>query len=136
MARPPLQVRLESEGQKGINVSRLAGKQGTPEALGALGAGLAQIVARVHASGASGLDNARAIYKRIAADPERFVAEQTDAGLAYAELVREDHARFIRSLHRSGLRLGVPFDPADAPSPDFAALLGSPPPLPSLPPAP
>lgn len=132
----PCQVRLESEGQKGIRVARLTGKLGTPEAIEAMGVVIAAIVARVHASGPDGLENARAIYKRLAIDPERFVDEQTDAGLAYAELVRADHLRFLRSLYRSGLRLGIPFDPADAPSPDFAALLGSPPPLPSLPPPP
>jgi len=81
--------------------------------------------------------SARAIAKRIAADPERFVEEQVEIGVAYAEQVIADHARFVRALHRrDGLRLGIPFDPADAPGPDVRAVLGIPPPLPPLPPAP
>lgn len=129
----PCQIRRETEGQKGVRVARMVEAEGTPQAIGALGAVLGRLVARVHASGPHGVENARAIYERIAIDPERFLDEQADAGVAYAELVSADHARFIRSLHRTGLRLGIPFDPADAPRPDLAALLGSPPPPPPLP---
>ncbi|MBX3214267.1 MAG: DUF2252 family protein [Labilithrix sp.] len=133
----PCQIRLESEGHKGVRVARMVGEEGTPEALTALGAVLGDIVARVHASGPGGIENARAVYARIAIDPEGFLDEQADACVAYAELVVADHLRFARSLHRpDGLRLGIPFDPSDAPRPDIAAVFGVPPPLPPLPSSP
>jgi uncharacterized protein (DUF2252 family) len=126
------QIRLDSEGQKGVRVSRMVDERGTPEALAALGGVLGAIVARVHTSGPDGLSNAQAIYARTVVDPALFVAEQTDVALAYARATLADHARFRRGLARRGPALGVPFDLADAPSPDFAALLGTPPPPPSL----
>jgi uncharacterized protein (DUF2252 family) len=130
----PCQIRLESEGQKNVRVARMAGGEGTPEAIASLATVLGTIVARVHSSGADGAANARAIHKRIAQDPERFLDEQADVGIAYADVVLADHRRFVRFLHgRSGLRLGIPFDPSDAARPDLAALFGVPPSLPALP---
>src|SRR5262249_35398395 len=66
----PCQIRRESEGQKNVRVARMAGGEGTPEAIAALATTLGTLVARVHASGPAGIDNARAIYKRIASSPE------------------------------------------------------------------
>lgn len=134
----PCQVRRESEGQKGVRVARLADTEGTVEAIRDLGAILGRLVARVHSSGEKGEASARAIYKQMATDPERFVIEQADFGVAYAERVREDQRSFLRAVHRSevGLRLGVPFDPIDSPSPDLKAVYGTPPPPPPLPPLP
>lgn len=133
----PCQIRLESEGHKGVNVARMEGEEGTPEALAALGAVLGGVVARVHSAGPDGVEKARAVYARIAIDPEGFLDEQADVGVAYAELVVADHGRFARSLHRpDGLRLGIPFDPNDAARPDVAAVLGVPPPPPPLPSSP
>jgi uncharacterized protein (DUF2252 family) len=130
----PCQVRLETEGQKGVKVAKLTKDLGTPDAIATLGADMGTIIARVHTSGEDGLANARAIWKRIAQDPARFVEEQVEMGVAYADLVVTDHARFVRALHRpDGLRLGIPFDPLDAPSPDLVALYGTPPPLAPLP---
>lgn len=124
----PCQVRVESEGQKGISVDRFEGEEGTPEALAELGTVLGTLVARAHVS------EARAIAGRIAIDRDGFIAEQVEIGREYAALTLEDHARFVRSLRRrDGLRLGIPFDPADAPSPDMAAVYGAPPSPPALP---
>ena len=127
------QVRAESEGQKNVRVERMIGSRGTPEAITSLGRVLGSIVARVHAGGADGIANAQAISKRILEDQEGFLDEQADAGVRLAELAIADHARFVRALHARGLRLGVPFDAADLARPDFAAVLGVPPPLPLLP---
>ncbi|MBX3204395.1 MAG: DUF2252 family protein [Labilithrix sp.] len=133
----PCQIRLESEGHKGVRAARMEGEEGTADALTKLGVVLGGVVARVHASGPGGAENARAIYARIATDPEGFLDEQADVAVAYAELVVADHARFARALRRpDGLRLGIPFDSNDSARPDVAAVLGvppAPPPLPSSP---
>lgn len=133
----PCQIRVESEGQKSINVDRMEDEAGTVASLSALGDDLGAIVARAHTSGENGIEHARAIWKRIAEDPSAFVEEQVVMGIAYADLVVEDHARFVRALRRpGGLRLGIPFDPLDTPPADLAALYGTPPeppPLPSFP---
>lgn len=126
------QIRLESEGQKNVRISRMVGDRGTPQAIEELGRVLGGIVARVHSSGPEGLANARAVYGRVVSDPSFFVEEQTDVALAYARGTLVDHARFRRGLARRGPSLGIPFDPADAPRPDFAAVLGDPPPPPVL----
>lgn len=123
----PCQIRLESEGQKSVRVERMVGERGTPEALAALGAVLGEILARVHTSGPEGLGLARALFARFGADPGGFADEQADAAVAYADLTREDHARFSAALVELGPRLGVPFDPSDAPRPDLAALFAVPP---------
>lgn len=132
----PCQIRLETEGQKNVRVSRMVGSRGTPAALSSLGATLGGILGRVHASGRDGTTNARAVLARIAIDPEGFLDEQADVGVAYATQTIADHARFRRALDRRGLTLGVPLDPSDAPRPDFAAVLGTPPPPPALAPLP
>lgn len=124
----PCQIRRESEGQKGISTDRFEGKNGSPEALAALGSVIGLTVARAHAS------EARAIRDVIARDRDGFVSEQVDAGRSYAALALEDHARFRRVLRsRDGLRLGLPFDSADRPSPDLASIFGDPPAVPALP---
>ena len=124
----PCQVRLETEGQKGVSVDRFEEDEGTPEALRDFGVVLGSIVARAHAS------EAKAIADVIARDRDGWVAEQTQVGRVYAALVMEDYRRFVHSLHRTdGLRLGIPFDPADTPPPDLASVFGNPPPVPALP---
>ena len=130
----PCQIRVETQGQKNIRISRMVGARGTPAALAELGTVLGSILGRVHTSGRDGTTNARAVFARIVTDPEGFLDEQADAGVAYATQTVADHARFWRSLDRRGLSLGVPRDPSDAPRPDFAAILGTPPPPLRLPP--
>lgn len=134
----PCQIRLESAAEKTVRVARMAGEAGGADSIADLGLVLGGLVARMHASGDDGLDVARAILARLLVDPQGFLDEQADVAAAYAEVVVADHARFARAIRRAdvGLRLGIPFDSADAPRPDPAALFGSPPPLPGSPPAP
>lgn len=132
----PCLVTRESEGEKGLKVSRLVKERGTVDALKGLGLVLGGIVARAHARSrvdGEGFGNATAITAVIARDREGFLDEQADLAVAYADQVVADHASFVRLLHERGLRLGVPFNPADLPKPDFARLLGTPPALPALP---
>lgn len=129
----PCQVRLESEGQKNVRLSRMVGALGTAAALRDLGFALGKIVGRVHTSGADGAENARAIRGAIDRDREGFLDEQANAAVAYAETVLSDHQAFVHALRTRGLRLGVPFDAIDLPRDDFAAALGTPPPPPPLP---
>ncbi len=133
----PCQVRVESEGQKGVRIARMREELGTPEALSELARTLGVVVARIHVGDrrdpARGLARARAIATRIAADREGFADEQADAGVAYAETTLGDHAAFVRALRVLGLRLGLPPSPEDAPRPDLALLYGTPPAPPPLP---
>jgi len=130
------QIRSETEGQKNVRLSRMTGARGTPEALAAMGGVLGGIVGRVHTSGKDGLTNAQAVYARIAQDPEGFLEEQSDAALSGAQQMIADQLRFRHALGRFGLGLGIPFDAADAPRADFAAVLGVPPPPPAFDPLP
>ncbi len=132
----PAQIRAETEGQKNVRLSRMVGGRGTPAALTGLGTILGGIIGRVHSSGMDGARNAQAVYGRIVIDPEGFADEQADVAVAYAQQIVDDTVRFHRALDRRGFALGVPVEPADAPRPDFAAVLGTPPPpapLPALP---
>ncbi len=129
----PCQVRLESEGQKGVRVERLVGERGRPEALLAMATAMGQVLARVHTSGDDGVSVAQAISARFIVDLDGFVDEQANFGASYADQTTRDHAHFVHALQRDGFRLGIPFDAADEPLPDLRALYGTPPSLPPLP---
>jgi uncharacterized protein (DUF2252 family) len=119
----PVQVRRESEGQKGVKVSRMEGARGTPEAIAVLGENLARIVARMHATPSPVSDApAESIAGRIGAEIDAFADEQADVAVEYGDRMVDDQNRFKSALADLGPTLGVPFDPADAPSPDLAAL--------------
>jgi len=123
----PVQVRLESDGQKGVKTKRFTGSRGTVAALIALASDLGALLARVHATPSPVSDDpAGAIAARIASDPEGFADEQANVALSYGDRAFADYARFQHVLDVLGPRLGVPLDPSDAPSPDLAALFGSP----------
>jgi uncharacterized protein (DUF2252 family) len=127
----PCQVRLESSGQKTIRVSRLTGDRGTPAAITGLARGLGRLLARAHGSPLfQGEAPAARLAALIGADPAAFADEQADTAERYAAQVLRDHALFVSALADLGPRLGVPDDPSDTPSPDLAALFGSPPPSP------
>lgn len=119
----PVQIRQETEGQKGLRVERMVDERGTVEALTALATTLGGIVARVHAGDR---EAARAVRARIGDDRGEFAAEQAEFAIDYGANVRDDAARFARALRRLGPRLGVPFDPNDEAQGDVAALLASP----------
>ncbi len=127
----PVQVRAEVVGQKSVRISRMVGERGTVDAVGGLASILGEILARVHASATT--DDAYAIRARIGGDGAAFCDEQAEFASSYVDLQLEDFDRFNRSLRRLGPRFAIPVDPADAPSADFTALLGSPPPPPVLP---
>jgi uncharacterized protein (DUF2252 family) len=129
----PCQVRLESEGQKGVRVERMVGDRGRPEALVAMAAAMGLVLARVHTAGDDGVAIAQAISARFVVDMDGFVDEQADFGASYADRTMADHTHFVRALQRDGFRLGIPLDTSDEPSPDLRALYGTPPSLPPLP---
>jgi uncharacterized protein (DUF2252 family) len=127
----PCQIRLESSGQKTIRVSRLTGDLGTPEALSGLARELGRLLARAHGSPLlPGETPASRVAAVIGADAAAFADEQADTAERYAAQVLLDHALFVSALADLGPRLGVPADATDTPSPDLAALFGTPPPSP------
>ncbi|APR74768.1 Hypothetical protein A7982_00114 [Minicystis rosea] len=121
------QIKTESEGQKTVRVKRLSGKRGTPEAITGLARVLGTLLARVHAASLDQSAPAAVIDAAIGSNASAFADEQADVGDAYAARVLADHQRFVTVLDELGPRLGIPFDPADTPSPDLAALYGTPP---------
>ncbi len=127
----PVQIRLESEAQKSVRVSRLTGARGTPGAIAQLARSLGRLLARIHAAPLR-IDElpAREIAAAVGVDLDAFAEEQAAIGDAYAARVLADHALFQDALARLGPTLGVPIEPADAPSPDLAALYGAPSSLP------
>lgn len=122
------QIKTETEGQKGVRVRRLVGKRGTPEAILGLADALGALLARVHAA-PPGDDThpAVAIDAVIAGDDDAFADEQADLAEVYADRVMADVGLFRAAIAEIGPALGIPFDPADGPSPDLAALYGTPP---------
>lgn len=120
----PIQIRLESEGQKTLRVARLRGDRGTPEALTDIAVRLGAFLARIHASPVSGDTEspAAAIASAVGDDPDAFGADHAAVADRAAAGVLEDFERFGGALEQLGPTLGVPFDPADAPSADLAAL--------------
>lgn len=124
----PCQIKTESDGQKNVRVSRLDGKRGTVEAITGLARTLGALLARIHAAPpGDGSDPVAAIAAAIGDGAAAFADEQADVAERSADRVLEDHPRFIAALADLGPRLGIPFDPADAPGPDLAALYGTPP---------
>jgi hypothetical protein len=118
----PIQIKHESEGLKTFRTRRFDGALGEPEALFALARLLGQLLARMHAS--SGAEVRDAIADTIEDDILEFAEESGRAGVAYADQLEADWVHFQNALDRLGPVLGVPFDPADVPSPELRALYG------------
>lgn len=120
----PVQIRVESEGEKTIRIRKLTGKRGTKEALIGLAEELGRLVARVHASPVREGDPSPAadVAAAIGADAEAFAAEQADAGVRRAARTLDDHERFRTALRELGPTLGFVPDEADRPSPELSAL--------------
>ncbi len=128
LAGLPVQIRWEAEGQKTLRVRRLEGSLGSADVIADLARALGRLLARVHATPTHEDSNpAFAVAARIANDPEGFADEQADVAVTYAAQEEDDFIRFGRALERLGPSLGVPFSEADRPSPNLAALYGSPP---------
>ncbi len=133
-----VQVRHESAAAKGVKVDDLTGEFGTVQALTDMAEQLGRILARLHAAPMNGQPSAAStIWAVISTDTNGFLDEQATVGEAYAEQSLADLPRFQTALQQLGTRLGCPLDPGDAPPPDEALLLGTPPtPLaPTLPPS-
>lgn len=120
----PVQIRLESEGQKTLRVRRLRGDRGTVPALTDLATRLGALLARVHA--APPVKDAESPAAELAAvigeDLDAFGADHADVADRAAAGVLEDFARFEAALDALGPTLGIPADPAAAPPADLAAL--------------
>jgi uncharacterized protein (DUF2252 family) len=123
----PVQVRLETDGQKGVKTKRFVQDRGTPAALTALAVELAALLARIHATPSRvSSAPAAAIAARIAIDADGFADEQTNVAVSYGDRCVSDQTSFAHALDVLGPRLGIPFEASDAPSPDLAALYASP----------
>jgi hypothetical protein len=134
----PVQVRHETAAARGVKVDDLTGAYGSVDVLTGLAHILGTILARLHSASLFGEPSpAGAIWSRIATNPNGFEDEQADVGVAYAEQTLADQTGWQSLMQTLGLNLGVLPDPGDAPSPDLAALLGTPPaPPPPTPPSP
>lgn len=125
----PVQIKSESEAFKTVRTSKLTGALGAPEELAKLGAVLATVLARVHATPSGGeASGAGAIAALLGEELDGFADEQAGVAEAYAAQVSDDFQRFRGALFARGLLLGRVPDEARL-APDLAALLGAPPPI-------
>jgi uncharacterized protein (DUF2252 family) len=134
----PVQIRRESESNKGVKVDDLTGSNGTVAVITDLAHQLGLLLSRVHAASLEGQPGAASvIWSLISADEEGFVEEQASVGMSYAHQSMSDFPLFQAALQTLGTSLGLARDPSDDPPPDLAALLGVPPPPPApTPPSP
>ena len=109
----PVQVRTESEANKGLNTSRWTGARGTVDALTALGTTLGALLARVH------VKSDRAAVESIAAqlrrDVEVFALEQANFTEAQTAQVFDDYETFKAARERLGPTFGVVPDARELP---------------------
>jgi uncharacterized protein (DUF2252 family) len=128
-----VQIRLEAEGEKKVNVNYMTGEYGTPDTLEGAANQLGAILARVHAVPLPGSPApAKAIAAIIGSDLDGFEDEQADVCDAYATQVLADQPLFVDGVLRAGPTLGLTLTPSDAPTPDFQALIGTPAPVPPI----
>ncbi len=118
----PVQVRTESEAQKGVRVSRWVDSRGTEAELTKLAQVLGALLARAHSR--SEAATVRSVVAQLARDPEAFADEQAAFADAEAQGVLLDFERFGRALTALGPTLGVVTPPPDAPSAVLADLFG------------
>ena len=99
-------------------------KRGTPEALIDIATRLGALLARVHATPlrAGEPSPAPAIAAVIGDDLDAFGEDHSAVADRAAAGVLEDFERWSTALEGLGPTLGIPVDPADAPSADLAAL--------------
>ncbi|MFO0559512.1 MAG: DUF2252 family protein [Polyangiales bacterium] len=122
----PVQIRLESEGQKNLRAARMTGELGTPASVEATATVLGALLARVHASTDDGMLSARAILASVEARSEdEFVSEHANASVAYAEQSLSDWRGFRDELALRGPLLGFVGDPEDRPRSDVWSQLSA-----------
>lgn len=101
----PVQVRTESEANKGLNTSRWVGARGTPAAVSALGVTLGALLARVHLqSDPSAVASLRAQLQR---DPQVFAQEQANLAVEETRQLFEDFEHFKTARARLGPTFGL-----------------------------
>ena len=116
----PVQVRTESEANKGINTSRWLGTRGNTAALTALGTTLGEVLARVHRqSGKAVVDS---LVAQVGRDVEIFAIEQTNVAVTQTDQLFADYERFRAARERLGPLLGVVVDQEQVPTTPGAVL--------------
>jgi hypothetical protein len=120
----PVQLKREAEAHKTVRVERFVGSEGTPDAIRELARLLGGLLARMHATDEVVRD---AVAEAIAASPDAFADEQAGISVAYADQVGADLGHLRSALERLGPVLGVRAEDEDRPSPEIAALYGTPP---------
>lgn len=121
----PVQVRSERESHKGVNLSRVEGREGTVASLRSLGAVLGKLLALAHQGrAAASLPAAnQAVAQRLVGAREAFVVEQVAVATVQADRVVADHGHLVRALERLGPTLGVDGEPTMVPTHSAEALL-------------
>ncbi len=121
----PLQVRTESEANKGLNTSRWVGARATEEELTKLGVVLGALLARVHRmSEAEVVEGVRTQLRR---DPESFAIEQSNFAVVESAQVLGDYDTFLHALEALGPSLGVQHDARELPQGFTREVFGGPP---------
>jgi uncharacterized protein (DUF2252 family) len=110
-----VQIRSESDANKGVKDSRLTGNRATVDAVTGLGRTLGALLGRIHHDASV-----------APADDDAFADEQAGLAVTAAKAVIDDQQRLRDLLATRGPTLGFAPAPGDAPPPqDFAALLGT-----------
>jgi hypothetical protein len=119
----PVQIRLESEAEKGVRVLRLVGQLGTEDALAELGRDLGTALANVHVGTEEIEPGIVARIRGAVGDADAFAEEQAQVAATMAELVESDHARWVHALEVLGPTLGLVPTEADRLRGDAAAVV-------------
>jgi uncharacterized protein (DUF2252 family) len=118
----PVQVRRETEANKGIKVERLTGTAGTVSSMRALARVLGAMLARSHRRSLPSPAPQSLLIER---DLAGFADEQADISVRYAAQVLDDYVRFQGLVRAYGPNLGVRPLASDAPSSPALTLFGS-----------
>lgn len=121
----PMQLRTESEAQKGVNTGRFSGARGTEAELLVLAEVLGALLARVHAQ--SEPATVEALVRALQKNPEAFVLEEGAFAVESTARSLEDTEHLQHALERLGPTLGITADVRERPASHVEALFGSPP---------
>lgn len=121
----PVQVRTESEANKGVNVSKWSGVRASETELAKLGAVLGTLLARVHLR--SEPEVIASIRAQLGRGPDVFALEQSNFADAESAQVFADFTRFRHALDELGPTLGIMQDPRELPQGFQREVFGGPP---------
>ncbi len=121
----PVQVRTESEANKGVNVSKWSGVRASEVELAKLGSTLGALLARVHLR--SEPEVVTSIRKQLARGADVFALEQSNFADAESAQVFTDFTRFQHALEALGPTLGITQDPRELPRGFQREVFGGPP---------